>query len=99
MAKSPKWTEEEKSILIQAVQANPHNLQEAFRQAEIQLDRTNTAISNCWYYKLKRQSVCFVTVSPKKKLENGKLHFKENHSKPTINTVSIWDRIKRLLGF
>lgn len=94
-----KWTREEDELLIQAVQDNPHNLQNAFRQVENRLDRTNIAISNRWYYKLKRQSVCFITVSPKKKLENGKLQFKENHSKPTNNTTSVWDRIKRLLGF
>lgn len=98
MKKSSKWTEEERNILIQAVQANPHNLQEAFRQAEKKLDRTNIAISNCWYYKLKRESVCFVTVSSKKKLENGKIHFKDNHSKPTNSNKSIWDKIKSLLN-
>ena len=98
MTKSSKWTEEERNILVQAVQANPHNLQEAFRQAESQLNRTNIAISNHWYYKLKRESTCFITISPKKKLENGKLHFREIHSKPTKSTKSIWNRIKSLLG-
>lgn len=97
MAKS-RWTEEENNILIQAVQANPHNLQEAFRQAETQLNRTKEAIAYRWYYKLKRESICFVTVSSKKKLKNGKLQFKENHSKPTNNNALIWNKIKRLLG-
>ena len=33
MANNKKWTKEEEEILVQAIQANPHNISEALRTA------------------------------------------------------------------
>ena len=33
MANNKKWTKEEEEILVQAIQANPHNISEAIKEA------------------------------------------------------------------
>lgn len=68
-----RWTKEEEEILVQAVKANPHNLEKVFRETSVKLNRTPAALHHRWTNHLKNQSVCFITVSSKKKLNNGKV--------------------------
>ena len=43
MATKKRWTDEENNILVQAITANPHNIQEACKYAATKLDRTSKA--------------------------------------------------------
>lgn len=39
-----KWTDDEEKVVISKIEANPNNLQRAFREASLEIDRTPTAI-------------------------------------------------------
>ena len=39
-----KWTNDEEKVVISKVEANPYNLQKAFREASTEIDRTPAAI-------------------------------------------------------
>ena len=45
MANNKKWTKEEEEILVQAIQANPHNISEALRTASATINRSFKALS------------------------------------------------------
>lgn len=40
-----KWTEDEEKVVISKIEANPNNLQRAFREASLEIDRTPIAKS------------------------------------------------------
>lgn len=93
------YTEEEDRVIISEIAETPYNLEDAFRRASTQINRTPGAISMHWYSTLRRKDNCiFMTVSGKKCTVNGKnVVILENNN--TTNTGnSIWDRIKRFLG-
>lgn len=39
-----KWTEDEEKVVISKIEENPNNLQRAFREASLEIDRTPAAI-------------------------------------------------------
>ena len=49
MANNKKWTKEEEEILVQAIQANPHNISEALRTASATMNRSFKACQFHWY--------------------------------------------------
>ena len=49
MANNKKWTKEEEEILVQAIQANPHNISEALRTANATINRSFKACQFHWY--------------------------------------------------
>ena len=99
MNKNRRWTKEEDQILAQAIMANPQNLKRAFKIASEKLSRTEKAVEFRWYSTVKKQSLCFVTVSPTKKLRNGKNYSPINSlNAPTSIKKTIWTRLKVLLG-
>lgn len=44
-----KWTEDEEKVVISKIEANPNNLQRAFREASLEIDRTPIAIGWRWH--------------------------------------------------
>lgn len=44
-----KWTEDEEKVVISKIEANPNNLQRAFREASLEIDRTPAAIGWKWH--------------------------------------------------
>lgn len=44
-----KWTDDEEKVVISKIEANPYNLQRAFREASLEIDRTPTAIGWKWH--------------------------------------------------
>lgn len=92
-----RWTEEEETILVQAIQANPLNIKEACRQASLKINRTTGACIYRWYYIISSTNnnagVGFLTVSPKGVVKNRK-------NKGTIEKkrISIWRKIKKFLN-
>lgn len=99
MSKNRRWTKEEEETLVQAVKANPQNLSLAFKLVAKSLNRTPNAVQFKWYDKVKKDSICFVTISQSKKLKNGKVSTQQSKNTPLKSTKSIWIKIKKLLGF
>lgn len=100
MANNKKWTKEEEEILVQAIQANPHNISEALRTASATINRSFNACQFHWYAVLSPKnkpnkiSISFVSVGPNTVYKNRK-----NSGTSTVQPEksTIWSRIKRLL--
>ena len=100
MANNKKWTKEEEEILVQAIQANPHNISEALRTTSATINRSFKACQFHWYAILSPKNkpnkigISFVSVGPNTIYKNRK-----NSGTSTIQPEksTIWSRIKRLL--
>lgn len=100
MANNKKWTKEEEEILVQAIQANPHNISEALRTASATINRSFLACQFHWYAVLSpknkpnKMGISFVSVGPNTIYKNRK-----NSGTSTVQPEksTIWSRIKRLL--
>ena len=101
MAKGVKWTDEENSILVQAITANPHNLSEAIREASKNLNRTYKACKQHWYLALSPRNnptkvgISFISIGSESIYKNRK-NSGNALSEPEKNTL--WSRIKKFLG-
>lgn len=93
-----RWTKEEEEILVQAVKANPHNLEEAFRNVAKKIDRTTEAVHQKWYKKMKHTSRCFITISAEKQMVNGKNHTNRSNSSPVATIKTLWEKLKNLIN-
>lgn len=105
MAKRIKWTAEEDEILVQAIKANPHNRQEAFKQAVAKLEtRDVKSCANRWYGilsnpKNKAYVGCvFTMIGVSSRLDNRTSNVENAHITPIKSTKTIWSKIKKLLG-
>ena len=98
MATKKRWTKEEEEILVQAVKANPHNLAEAFRQVSIKLDKNVPAVAHKWYRNVRYNSNCFITISPKKQMVNGKNYTSGNSNSPVATIKTLWEKLKNLIN-
>lgn len=97
MARNAKWTVEEDTILVQAIQANPQNLSQAFRVVAEKLGRTPEAVSQRWYHDTRLTAYCFTTISPQKKMKNRKIFTSQNEiNAPSKTSKSFWKKLKRL---
>ena len=100
MANNKKWTKEEEKILVQAIQANPHNISEALRTASNTINRSFKACQFHWYAVLSPKNkpnkigISFVSIGPNTIYKNRK-----NSGTSAIHPEksTIWSRIKRLL--
>lgn len=101
MSTKKRWTKEEEEILVQAVKANPHNLAKTFREVAEQLGRTEGSVEFRWYDKLKKASLCFVTISSNNQLRNGKNYDSElgHTNTPTKTSKTLWEKIKTLFNW
>lgn len=102
MATKKKWTDEENNILVQAITANPHNIQEACRYAATKLEsRTPKACILHWYKVIApannptKLGVSFLAVGPKTIYKNRK----NSTSKVKPEKYILWKKIIKLLGF
>lgn len=99
-----RWTQEEEGILVQAVQANPHNLSDCFRLVASRLNRTEKAVTLHWYTSLNvssnpRVGTLFMTISNDSLYINRKNHFNGVHVRPIdSNEEQWWKCIKELLN-
>ena len=100
MANNKKWTKEEEEILVQAIQANPHNISEALRTASATINRSFKACQFHWYGVLSPKNkpnkigISFVSVGPNTIYKNRK---NSGVSMVQPEKSTIWSRIKRLL--
>jgi hypothetical protein len=105
MTKRVLWTKEEDEILVQAIKANPHNKQEAFREAASKLPLRDTiSCQNRWYGILsnphnKHYVGClFTMIGRVSRLDNRNIYKDNSATLPIPMKVSMWTKIKKLLG-
>lgn len=107
--KLKKWTKEEEDILVQAIQANPHNLSQCFKEVSEKIDRSIPGITYHWYAVLgnpenkKYVGVTFLMLSRKEMLKDRKIckvSATGYYSKVTPKSckVTIWQKIRKLLN-
>lgn len=95
-----KWTNDEEKVVISKVEANPYNLQKAFREAAIEINRTPSAIGWGWHQGGLREKSgkLFMTYGRKGTLNSNR---KNVSSKTSDNTIRIrkskWRRILDIL--
>lgn len=101
MSTSRRWTSDEEQVIISKVKANPNNIQKAFREASLEINRSVGTIQQKWYVKGKHQSAlkdrcghCFLTYGGKSLNINRKNVF-VNTSDNTI-TISM-DKQQKIL--
>lgn len=101
MGTKKRWTDDEEQVVISKVRANPNNLNKAFREAALELDRNSKSISLHWYKKTKSQLALkdrcgklFMTYGPKTLNVNRK-----NVSAITSdNTITLtMDKVQQIL--
>lgn len=96
-----RWTDEENNILVQAIKANPHNIQEACKHAATKLGRTPRACVLHWYEVIApannptKLGVSFLAVGPKTIYKNRK-NSGSSIIQPEKNTL--WTKIKKFIG-
>lgn len=102
MATRKRWTKEEEDILVQAITANPHNITEACKYANTQLEgRTSSACVFHWYGVLApaknptKTGIAFMAISPKTVYKNRK-NSGNTFVKPERDTL--WTKIKKFIG-
>lgn len=101
MSTKRRWTDDEEQVVISHVKANPNNLQRAFREASLELNRSVKSINIHWYKKNKHSSAlkdrcgkCFMTYGYKSININRK-NVSINTSDNTI-TLSM-DKLQQIL--
>lgn len=98
MATRRRWTKEEDEILVQA---NPHNIMDAFRYTSAKLGRTEGACRVHWYQTIAPASnptkcgIEFMAIGPKTVYKNRK-NSGNTFVKPEKNTL--WMKIKKFIG-
>lgn len=100
MSTNRRWTNDEEKVVISKVEANPYNLQKAFREASTEIDRTPIAIGWRWHQGGLREKSdkLFVTYGRKGTLNSNRKNVSSNTSDNTIRTrKSKWRRILDIL--
>lgn len=106
MAKRTKWTVEEDEILVQAINANPHNkAKKPSREvSEKKIGRSAKCCSNRWYQALSNPEhksyvgCMFTMVGVSSRLDNRTVNREKVHITPTKTKRGLWTKIKALLG-
>lgn len=95
-----KWTEDEEKVVISKIEENPNNLQRAFREASLEIDRTPTAIGWKWHQGGLREKSgnLFMTYGRKGTLNSNRKNVSSKASDNTIRTrKSKWRRVLDIL--
>lgn len=95
-----KWTEDEEKVVISKIEENPNNLQRAFREASLEIDKTPAAIGWRWYKGglRERSGKLFMTYGRKGTLNSNRKNVSSKTSDNTIRTrKSKWKRILDIL--
>lgn len=95
-----KWTEDEEKVVISKIEENPNNLQRAFREASLEIDKTPAATGWRWYKGglRERSGKLFMTYGRKGTLNSNRKNVSSKTSDNTIRTrKSKWRRILDIL--
>lgn len=107
MKKRKKWTKEEEDILVQAIKANPHNLQQCFREVSQKVNHSEGSICKHWYAILanpehkKYVGTAFLVIGRKTYNQVRKNVYTNIGYATTVKTtkkLSLWSKAKKLLG-
>ena len=103
--KRRRWTQEEDSLLVEAIRESSFNLREIFEDIANKLNRSEKAVKMRWYYVLnnpehpKYAGTCFTLISRARELRNGKTITKHTVRRtPEKIKSKIWIKIKKLLN-
>ena len=93
-----RWTNDEEQVIISKVRQYPNNLTKAFREASVELERSERAICQHWYNVIRNNEIVFMTIGSKTKNINTKNTIQGGYDNTEKVKVSIWRRILKLLG-
>lgn len=96
MSRGRRYSNNEDKVIIEKVAKYPNNLQKAFREASLRLNRPISSVSERWYKKLRNSNVVFMTYSKKGTVN---INRKNVHEKTTDNTIvkpGLWKKILNL---
>lgn len=96
MPRGRKYSNNEDKVIIGKVAKYPNNLQRAFKEASIKLNRHASSVQERWYKKLRNNNVVFMTYSKKGTVNVNR---KNVHEKTTDNTIvkpGLWRKILNL---
>ena len=100
MTTRKRWTKEEEEILVQAIEATPHNIMDAFKHASAKLNRTVNACSIHWYKVIApadnptKMGITFIGVSSRTIYKNRK-----NSGNISVGPEkNLWIKIKKFIG-
>lgn len=101
MAKRTKWTVEEDEILVQAINANPHNkAKKPSREVSEKIGRSAKCCSNRWYQALSNPEhksyvgCMFTMVGVSSRLDNKTVNREKVHITPTKTKRGLWTKDK-----
>lgn len=96
---APKWTPGEEDILVENVRKHPDNLSHAFQITAVRIGRSKPACAQHWYDVVsKGNHTPFFFGSTKGVVRNRK-NPKKSSKGATRQTVSIYQKLLKLLGF
>lgn len=103
MANKRRWTQEEDTVLFQAISSGSYNLSKCFLSVAAQVYRTPKAVEHRWYNHARFTSAgrkVMLTIG-KNSTYTGKNLLSNSKVKPLNRKVniSLWERLLRLLGF
>lgn len=104
MTTRKRWTEEEDRILVQAIEANPHNKAKVFREIAARVNHSENSCKIRWYNALSNPEskhyigCAFSMISRKSKLDNRTINNINTKTTPTKTPKGLWQKIKTLLN-
>jgi hypothetical protein len=96
MSRSRSYSNNEDKVVIRKVAMYPNNLQKAFREASIELNRPISSVSGRWYKKLKNSNVVFVTYGKKGTVNVNRKNVHQNTTDNTVIKTGLWKKILNL---
>lgn len=90
MARGRRYSNNEDKVIIGKVAKYPNNLQRAFKEAGIKLNRPSSSIQERWYKKLKNNNVVFVTYGKKGTVNVNRKNVHENTTDNTVVKPELW---------
>jgi hypothetical protein len=96
MSKGKRYSNDEDKVIIRKVAMYPNNLQRAFREAGIELNRPISSVSNRWHKKLRNSNVVFMTYGKKGTVNINRKNVHENTTDNTIVKPGLWRKILNL---
>lgn len=96
MPRGKRYTNNEDKVIVNKVAKYPGNLQRAFREASVKLNRPIPSISKRWYKKLRNSNVVFMTYGKKGTVNINRKNVYENTTDNTIVKPGLWKKILNL---
>lgn len=96
MPRGKRYTNNEDKVIVSKVAKYPGNLQRAFKEAGIKLNRPISSISERWYKKLRNSNVVFMIYGKKGTVNINRKNVHENTTDNTIVKPGLWRKILNL---